>query len=65
MGSMLREEVSPEKEPGLYLQLAFSATFFAGGSWALATLERAPREATRRPRRLPPPLVQGRPLGVG
>nr|XP_010915048.1 probable sulfate transporter 3.4 isoform X2 [Elaeis guineensis] len=30
MGSMLREEVSPEKEPGLYLQLAFSATFFAG-----------------------------------
>ncbi|EHA8589027.1 putative sulfate transporter 3.3 [Cocos nucifera] len=30
MGSMLREEVSPEKEPILYLQLAFTATFFAG-----------------------------------
>ncbi|PKA64522.1 putative sulfate transporter 3.4 [Apostasia shenzhenica] len=30
MGSMLREVVSPEKEPVLYLQLAFTATFFAG-----------------------------------
>ncbi|WOL09182.1 putative sulfate transporter 3.4 [Canna indica] len=30
MGSMLREEVSPEKQPVLYLQLAFTATFFAG-----------------------------------
>ncbi|CAL9123423.1 unnamed protein product [Musa acuminata var. zebrina] len=30
MGSMLREVVSPDKEPTLYLQLAFTATFFAG-----------------------------------
>ncbi|XP_020598542.1 probable sulfate transporter 3.4, partial [Phalaenopsis equestris] len=30
MGSMLREAVSPENEPTLYLQLAFTATFFAG-----------------------------------
>ncbi|XP_064972776.1 probable sulfate transporter 3.4 isoform X2 [Musa acuminata AAA Group] len=30
MGSMLREVVSPDKEPILYLQLAFTATFFAG-----------------------------------
>ncbi|XP_077212270.1 putative sulfate transporter 3.4 [Tasmannia lanceolata] len=30
MGSMLREMVSPLKEPVLYLQLAFTATFFAG-----------------------------------
>ncbi|XP_052203799.1 probable sulfate transporter 3.3 [Diospyros lotus] len=30
MGSMLRQEVSPAKEPTLFLQLAFSSTFFAG-----------------------------------
>ncbi|ONK80658.1 uncharacterized protein A4U43_C01F20270 [Asparagus officinalis] len=30
MGSMLREAISPEKEPILYLQLAFTATLFAG-----------------------------------
>ncbi|PKU78948.1 probable sulfate transporter 3.4 [Dendrobium catenatum] len=30
MGSMLREAVSPDKEPTMYLQLAFTATFFAG-----------------------------------
>ncbi|XP_072965181.1 probable sulfate transporter 3.4 [Typha angustifolia] len=30
MGSMLRERVSPEHEPTLYIQLAFTATFFAG-----------------------------------
>lgn len=30
MGSMLREVVSPDKEPILYLQLAFTATLFAG-----------------------------------
>ncbi|PKA63426.1 putative sulfate transporter 3.4 [Apostasia shenzhenica] len=30
LGSILREVVSPEEEPELYLQLAFTATFFAG-----------------------------------
>lgn len=30
LGTLLRKEVSPTKEPGLYLQLAFTATFFAG-----------------------------------
>jgi sulfate transporter 3 len=30
MGSMLREAVAPEQQPILYLQLAFTATFFAG-----------------------------------
>ncbi|KAK4779463.1 hypothetical protein SAY87_015569 [Trapa incisa] len=30
MGSMLRQEVSPTKEPLLFLQLAFTSTFFAG-----------------------------------
>ncbi|KAL7090850.1 hypothetical protein ACP275_12G067900 [Erythranthe tilingii] len=30
MGSMLRQEVSPSKDPVLFLQLAFSSTFFAG-----------------------------------
>lgn len=30
IGSMLGREVSATKEPGLYLQLAFTATFFAG-----------------------------------
>lgn len=30
MGSMLRQQVSPLKDPILYLQLAFSSTFFAG-----------------------------------
>eukprot|EP00268_Persea_americana_P019066 TRINITY_DN19760_c0_g1_i7.p1 TRINITY_DN19760_c0_g1~~TRINITY_DN19760_c0_g1_i7.p1 ORF type:complete len:345 (-),score=41.40 TRINITY_DN19760_c0_g1_i7:25-1059(-) len=30
MGSMLREMVSPVQEPILFLQLAFTATFFAG-----------------------------------
>ncbi|KAK4762885.1 hypothetical protein SAY86_008653 [Trapa natans] len=30
MGSMLRQEVSPTKEPVLFLQLAFTSTFFAG-----------------------------------
>jgi len=30
MGSMLREAVSPDEEPILYLQLAFTSTFFAG-----------------------------------
>ncbi|KAI3453127.1 hypothetical protein Pfo_009790 [Paulownia fortunei] len=30
MGSMLRQEVSPVKDPILFLQLAFSSTFFAG-----------------------------------
>ncbi|XP_074563752.1 putative sulfate transporter 3.4 [Curcuma longa] len=30
MGAMLREEVSPDKQPALFLQLAFTATFFAG-----------------------------------
>ncbi|PKA46797.1 putative sulfate transporter 3.4 [Apostasia shenzhenica] len=30
MGTMLKEEVSPTKEPTIYLQLAFTATFFAG-----------------------------------
>ncbi|CAN6166587.1 unnamed protein product [Urochloa humidicola] len=30
MGSMLREAVSPDGQPILYLQLAFTSTFFAG-----------------------------------
>eukprot|EP01018_Ginkgo_biloba_P022091 Gb_14048 [translate_table: standard] len=30
LGAMLREEISPVKEPVLFLQLAFTATFFAG-----------------------------------
>ncbi|KAK9935286.1 hypothetical protein M0R45_022394 [Rubus argutus] len=30
MGSMLMQEVSPSKEPVLFLQLAFTSTFFAG-----------------------------------
>ncbi|KAF9592413.1 hypothetical protein IFM89_014903 [Coptis chinensis] len=30
LGSMLRQEVSPTKEPLLFLQLAFSSTFLAG-----------------------------------
>ncbi|XP_065857677.1 probable sulfate transporter 3.3 isoform X2 [Euphorbia lathyris] len=30
MGSMLRQQVSPAKDPVLFLQLAFSSTFFAG-----------------------------------
>ncbi|PHT33325.1 putative sulfate transporter 3.4 [Capsicum baccatum] len=30
LGSMLREVVSPNKDPILFLQLAFSSTFFAG-----------------------------------
>ncbi|KAK4484160.1 hypothetical protein RD792_011381 [Penstemon davidsonii] len=30
MGSMIRQEVSPIKDPILFLQLAFSSTFFAG-----------------------------------
>ncbi|KAF3781958.1 putative sulfate transporter 3-4 [Nymphaea thermarum] len=30
LGSMLREEVSPTKDPLLFLQLAFTTTFFAG-----------------------------------
>lgn len=30
MGSMLRQEVSPVNDPMLFLQLAFSSTFFAG-----------------------------------
>ncbi|KAG2604159.1 hypothetical protein PVAP13_4NG048700 [Panicum virgatum] len=30
MGSMLREAVSPDEEPILYLQVAFTSTFFAG-----------------------------------
>lgn len=30
MGSMLMQEVSPAKEPVLFLQLAFTSTFFAG-----------------------------------
>ena len=30
MGSMLRQEVSPATDPLLFLQLAFSSTFFAG-----------------------------------
>ncbi|RZC58195.1 hypothetical protein C5167_005504 [Papaver somniferum] len=30
LGSMLREKVSPAKEPLLFLQLAFTSTFFAG-----------------------------------
>ncbi|XP_076941979.1 putative sulfate transporter 3.3 [Bidens hawaiensis] len=30
MGSMLRQEVSPTLDPILYLQLAFTSTFFAG-----------------------------------
>ncbi|KAJ1384624.1 sulfate anion transporter, conserved site, partial [Sesbania bispinosa] len=30
MGSMLTEEVSPTEEPHLFLQLAFTSTFFAG-----------------------------------
>ncbi|KZV19535.1 sulfate transporter [Dorcoceras hygrometricum] len=30
LGSMLRQEVSPVKDPILFLQLAFSSTFFAG-----------------------------------
>ncbi|KAK4430308.1 putative sulfate transporter 3.3 [Sesamum alatum] len=30
MGSMLRQQVSPAKDPILFLQLAFSSTFFAG-----------------------------------
>ncbi|KAG0562647.1 hypothetical protein KC19_9G162300 [Ceratodon purpureus] len=30
LGTLLRQEVSPTKEPALYLQLAFTATFFAG-----------------------------------
>ncbi|XP_043702011.1 probable sulfate transporter 3.3 [Telopea speciosissima] len=30
LGSMLRQEVSPTKEPLLFVQLAFTSTFFAG-----------------------------------
>ncbi|KAL6539052.1 putative sulfate transporter 3.3 [Orobanche minor] len=30
MGSMLRQQVSPAKDPILFLELAFSSTFFAG-----------------------------------
>eukprot|EP00262_Sarcandra_glabra_P007983 TRINITY_DN21151_c0_g1_i1.p1 TRINITY_DN21151_c0_g1~~TRINITY_DN21151_c0_g1_i1.p1 ORF type:complete len:653 (+),score=77.70 TRINITY_DN21151_c0_g1_i1:64-2022(+) len=30
MGSMLRQEVSPSKDPILFVQLAFTSTFFAG-----------------------------------
>ncbi|RXH79195.1 hypothetical protein DVH24_040342 [Malus domestica] len=30
MGSMLMQEVSPSKDPSLYLQLAFTSTFFSG-----------------------------------
>ncbi|KAL8471019.1 hypothetical protein ACS0TY_033552 [Phlomoides rotata] len=30
MGSMLRQQVSPSQDPLLFLQLAFSSTFFAG-----------------------------------
>ncbi|KAJ4709730.1 Sulfate transporter 3.3 like [Melia azedarach] len=30
LGSMLRQEVSPTQDPVLFLQLAFTATFFAG-----------------------------------
>ncbi|KAM0964492.1 probable sulfate transporter 3.3 [Malus sylvestris] len=30
MGSMLMQEVSPTKEPDLFLQLAFTSTFFSG-----------------------------------
>ena len=30
LGSMLRQEVSPSNDPLLFLQLAFSSTFFAG-----------------------------------
>lgn len=30
LGSMLRQEVSPTSDPTLFLQLAFSSTFFAG-----------------------------------
>lgn len=30
MGTMLREAISEEEQPALYLQLAFTATFFAG-----------------------------------
>lgn len=30
MGDMLRREVSPSQDPILFLQLAFSSTFFAG-----------------------------------
>lgn len=30
MGSMLRQEVSPTQDPILFLQLAFTSTFFAG-----------------------------------
>lgn len=30
MGSMLRQQVSPSQDPILFLQLAFSSTFFAG-----------------------------------
>ncbi|XP_019167656.1 PREDICTED: probable sulfate transporter 3.3 [Ipomoea nil] len=30
LGSMLRQEVSPSGDPNLFLQLAFSSTFFAG-----------------------------------
>ncbi|KAI9169710.1 hypothetical protein LWI28_016475 [Acer negundo] len=30
LGSMLRQEVSPTKDPLLFLQLAFTSTFFAG-----------------------------------
>ncbi|XP_030959966.1 probable sulfate transporter 3.3 [Quercus lobata] len=30
LGSMLRQEVSPSKDPLLFLQLAFSSTLFAG-----------------------------------
>lgn len=30
MGSMLRQQVSPAEHPLLFLQLAFSSTFFAG-----------------------------------
>ena len=30
LGSMLMQEVSPNKDPVLFLQLAFTSTFFAG-----------------------------------
>uniref|UniRef100_A0A7I4E5H9 STAS domain-containing protein n=1 Tax=Physcomitrium patens TaxID=3218 RepID=A0A7I4E5H9_PHYPA len=30
MGTLLKQEISPTEQPALYLQLAFTATFFAG-----------------------------------
>ena len=46
MGSMLREAVSPDEQPILYLQLSFTATFFAGALQASLGFLRCHSEPT-------------------